>query len=268
MGKRLAALLAGLSMVLAGCQAAGQDLAGVVNMEGSTSLADVMSVLQETFRAVSPEITVNYSGTGSGAGIQAVLSGTGDIGLSSRNLTDEEVRRGAVGHLLALDGVAVVVHPSNPVQALTRDQLAQIFTGEIGNWAQVGGEDLPIAVMGREAGSGTRGAFEELLEVTDRCRYKNEYGSTGDVIASASSNPNAIGYASLAVLSEAVAALEIDGVPCTEETVRDGSYPLQRPFLLVTRSGAALPAPAARFLQYALGPDAAAYITAAGAVPP
>ena len=270
MRKRTALSLAAALLLLAGCAASGHTggLSGVVNTDGSTSLANVMAALQEAFYELHPDITVNYSGTGAGAGVEAVLSGTCDIGLSSRALTPQEEAKGAVAHVVALDGIGVVVHPSNPVTGLTRDQLAQIFTGELVNWAQLGGEDRPIAVLGREAGSGTRGAFEELLGVTDRCRYRNEYGSSGDVMANTASNPNAIGYASLATLNGSAAVLTVDGVPCGEETLRDGTYPLQRPFLLVTREGTALSPQAEAFLTFALSPEAAEFLLAAGATPP
>ena len=184
--------------------AATEEISGVVNTDGSTSMADVMAVLQETFKELHPDVTVNYSGTGSGAGIEAALAGTADIGLSSRALKDEEKAEGAVENIVALDGVAIVVNPANGVEDLTVEQIAQIFTGEISNWSELGGEDLPIAVIGRESGSGTRGAFEEIVGVEDACVYTNEYGSTGDVIANVASNPNAIGYASLSAVDDTV----------------------------------------------------------------
>ena len=270
MQKITALTLAASLLLLSSCTASGleQGLSGVVNTDGSTSLANVMAVLQEAFHELQPNITVNYSGTGSGAGVEAVLAGSCDIGLSSRTLTSSEAEKGAEAHVVALDGIAIVVHPSNPVTNLTRDQLIRIFTGGVTNWAQVGGEDRPIAVLGREAGSGTRGAFEELLEITDICRYRNEYGSSGDVIANTASNPNAIGYASLATLNGTVAVLPVDGVLCTEDTLRDGSYPLQRPFLMVTRAGSSLTPQAEAFLEFALSPEVGGYLTAAGATPP
>lgn len=268
--KKLSLLLAALALpLLAACGGeAPAGLTGTVNTDGSTSMADVMAVLQETFRAVEPGVTVNFSGTGSGAGIEAVLTGAADIGLSSRPLKDAESAQGALAHVVALDGVAVVVNPANPVSGLTLDQLAGVFTGRIVNWSALGGPDAPIAVYGREAGSGTRGAFEELLGVTDRCAYTNEYGSSGDVVGNVASNPNAIGYTSLASVGDAVSALTVDGEACTEETVRSGTYPIQRPFLMVTREGVPLSAAAQAFLDYARGGAAAAYIARAGAVAP
>ena len=276
--KKFLALLtaAALAMaLLAGCQNGGAGnpadstaLSGVVNTDGSTSMADVMAVLQETFKGLYPDVTVNYSGTGSGSGIEAVLSGTCDIGLASRALKAEEEEKGAVGHVVALDGVAVVVNPSNPVADLTMEQIAQIFTGEITNWSQLGGGDLEIVVLGREAGSGTRGAFEEIVGVADACAYTNEYGSTGDVIGSVASNPNAVGYASLSAVNDSVSAVRVGGVACSEATVKDGSYAIQRPFVMVTKAGVQLTAQAQAFLDYAQSPDAAELIAIAGAVAP
>ena len=268
--RKITALSLAALTLLAGCAASGHEggLSGVVNTDGSTSLANVMAVLQEAFYQRCPGITVNYSGTGSGAGVEAVLAGSCDIGLSSRALTPEEEEKGAEAHVIAFDGIAVVVHPSNPITGLTRDQLVRIFTGELTGWAQLGGEDRPIAVLGREAGSGTRGAFEEMLGIADRCRYRNEYGSSGDVIANTASNPNAIGYVSLATVNSTVAVLPVDGVLCSEETLRAGTYPLQRPFLMVTRKGRALSPQAESFLAFACSPEAGEFLLAAGATPP
>ncbi len=248
--------------------AAGETVSGVVNTDGSTSMADVMAVLQETFREVQPDVTVNYSGTGSGAGIEAVLAGTVDIGLSSRALKDEEKSEGAVENIVALDGVAIVVNPENGVEDLTVEQIAQIFTGEIANWSELGGEDLPIAVLGREDGSGTRGAFEEIVGVEGACVYTNEYGSTGDVIANVASNPNAIGYASLSAVDDTVKAVKVGGVAPSEATVKDGTYQIQRPFVMVTKEGTELSPAAQAFLDYAMSDEVAEYIAAAGAVAP
>ena len=242
-------------------------LSGTVNTDGSTSMKDVMGVLTETYNEIQPDVTVNYSGTGSGAGIEAVLAGNVDIGLSSRALKPEEEEKGAVGHTVALDGVAIVVNPANGVEDLTVEQIAQIFTGEITNWSELGGEDLEIAVLGREDGSGTRSAFEEIVGV-ENCVYKNEYGSTGDVIGNVASNPNAIGYASLSAVDDTVKAVKVGGVACSEATIKDGSYEIQRPFLMVTLEGAQLSAAAEDFLNYATSADVAEYIAAAGAVAP
>ena len=244
-----------------------ESLSGVVNTDGSTSMADVMAVLEETFEEVNPDVNVNYSGTGSGAGIEAVLAGTVDIGLSSRALKDEEKAEGAVENIVALDGVAVVVNPANGVDDLSVEQIAQIFTGEITNWKELGGEDLEIAVLGREDGSGTRSAFEEIVGV-ENCVYKNEYGSTGDVIGSVASNPNAIGYASLSAVDDTVKAVKVNGVAPSEDTVKDGTYEIQRPFVMVTKEGVELSEAAQAFLDYAMSDEVAEYIAAAGAVAP
>ena len=243
-------------------------LSGTVNTEGSTSMADVMSIFTEVFKEMNDGVTVNYSGTGSGAGIEAVLAGTCDIGLSSRALTDDEKASGAVENIVALDGVAIVVNPENPVSDLTEEQIAQIYTGEITNWSEVGGNDAEIAVLGRESGSGTRSAFEEILGIEDACVYTNEYGSTGDVIGSVAGNPNAIGYASLSAVDDTVKAVPVGGVACSEATVQDGSYTIQRPFVMVTVEGTELSEAAQAFLEFAMSADAAQYIEQAGAIAP
>ncbi len=251
--------------LLAGCSAGG---GGTVNTDGSTSMADVMGALTEAFREREPDITVNYSGTGSGSGISGVLDGTCDIGLSSRALKQEEMDKGAVSHVVALDGVAVVVNPKNPVADLTTEQIADIFTGKITNWSELGGADAPIAVYGREDGSGTRTAFEEIVGVEGVCAYTNEYGSTGDVIGNVAGNENAIGYASLSAVNDAVTAVKVNGVAPSEATVKDGTYTIQRPFVMVTKEGVELSEAAQAFLDFATSPEAAAYIAAAGAVYP
>ncbi len=243
-------------------------LSGTVNTDGSTSMKDVMGVLIETYGEIQKDVTVNYSGTGSGAGIEAVLAGNVDIGLSSRALKPEEEEKGAVGHTVALDGVAIVVNPANGVEDLSVEQIAQIFKGEITNWSELGGEDAEIAVLGREDGSGTRSAFEEIVGVDGECKYTNEYSSTGDVIGNVASNPNAIGYASLSAVDETVKAVKVGGVECSEATIKDGTYEIQRPFLMVTLEGAELSPAAEDFLSYATSADVAEYIAAAGAVAP
>jgi len=268
--KQLITLGLSLLLALSALTACGgsNNASGVVNTDGSTSMEKVMGVLQETFKEVEPGITVNYSGTGSGAGIEAVLSGKCDIGLASRALKDSEIADGAVAYTVALDGVAVVVNPSNSVTDLRVEDIAAIFTGEITNWAELGGEDLPIAVYGREAGSGTRGAFEEIVGVEDACKCTNEYSSTGDIIGQVGSNPNAIGYASLSSVGDTVMAIKVDGVACTEDTIRDGSYAIQRPFIMVIRKDTTLSEAAQAFLDYAQSAEAADYIAVAGAVAP
>ena len=241
---------------------------GTVNTDGSTSMADVMAVLKETFAEVQPGINVNYTGSGSGAGITNVLNGSVDIGLSSRALKAEEEEQGAVAHVVALDGVAIVVNPENTVSNLTVEQIAKIFSGEITNWSEVGGADAEIAVFGRESGSGTRGAFEEIVGVEDACVYTNEYSSTGDMVGAVAGNPNAIGYASLSAVDESVIAVSVNDVAPSEATVKDGTYEIQRPFVMVTKEGTELSEAAQAFLDYATSAEVAEYIAAAGAVSP
>ena len=244
------------------------ELSGIVNTAGSTSMKDVMAVLEEVFEKEHPGVNINYTGSGSGAGIEGATSGTCDIGLSSRALKDEEKESGAVENIVALDGVAIVVNPACGVESLTVEQIAQIFTGEITNWSEVGGADGEIAVFGREAGSGTRGAFEEIVGVVDTCKYTNEYSSTGDVIGNVASNPNAIGYASLSAVDDTVKAVKVNDVAPSEATVKDGTYEIQRPFVMVTKEGAELSEAAQAFLDFAMSAEAADYIAAAGAVSP
>lgn len=243
-------------------------LSGTINLDGSTSMEKVVKILAESFNETYPDVTINYNGSGSGAGITAAIDGTADLGLSSRELKDAETAKGAVAHVVALDGVAVVVNPENPVSDLTVEQIAKLFIGEITNWSELGGNDAPVAALGREPGSGTRGAFEEIVGVEDACVYKSEYSSTGDVIGNVASNPNAIGYASLSSVDERVKAVAVNGVACTEDTVKDGSFAIQRPFLAVTKEGAQLSGAAEAFLNYAMSAEVAELIAAAGAVSP
>ena len=244
-------------------------ISGTVNTDGSTSMADVMAAFQESFGDIQPDVTVNYSGTGSGSGITNVLAGTVDIGLSSRALTDEEKAEGAVENIVALDGVAIVVNPENTAATnLTVEQIAQIYNGTITNWSELGGADAPIAVIGRDAASGTRGAFEEIVGVEDACVYTNEYESTGEVIGSVAGNPNAIGYASLSAVDDTVVAVQVNGVAPSEATVADGTYEIQRPFVMVTVEGTELSEAAQAFLEWAMSADAADEVEAAGCVSP
>ena len=245
-----------------------EQLSGVVNTNGSTSMEKVMQVLIEAFQEQQPNVTVNYTGSGSGAGVTSAIDGTADLGLASRALKSEEEEKGAQANIVALDGVAIVVNPDNAVDDLTVDQIAQIFKGEITNWKDLGGADEEIAVYGREAGSGTRGAFEELVGVEDACKYLNEYSSTGDVIGNVASNPSAIGYASLSAVGDNVKAVKVNGVECSEATVQDGTYEIQRPFVMITKDGTQLSDAAQAFLDFAMSADAASLIAQAGAVPP
>ena len=245
---------------------AAEELSGTVNVNGSTSMADVIAALTEGFNEINPDVQINYTGSGSGAGIEGVLAGTCDLGLSSRALSEDEKGQGAVENIVAKDGVAVVINPENTVTELSTEQIAAIYTGEITNWSEVGGPDAEIAVLGRDSASGTRSAFEEILGIEDACVYLNEYSSTGDVIGNVASNPNAIGYASLSAVDDSVVAVSVNGVAPTEATVADGSFPIQRPFVIVTVEGTELSAAAQAFLDYAMSAEAADIIAAAGAV--
>ena len=242
-------------------------VSGTVSTDGSTSMEKVIGALSESYMAANKDVTVNYNPTGSGAGITAVQEGTCDIGLSSRALKDEEKAAGLQETVLAYDGIAIIVHPDNPVSDLTLEQIAQLYTGEITNWKDVGGNDAQVVLIGREAASGTRDGFESITDTKDACQYRQELTSTGDVITTVSQNPDAIGYASLAALKDTVKALTVGGVAPTEETVKDGSYVIQRPFVLVTKTGETLSDNAQKFFDFALSAEAAQYITTAGAVP-
>ena len=274
----LAALLA-LSLVACGSEPKTDDtaktddqsqtqtqLTGTVSTDGSTSMEKVIGALSESFMAQNGDVTVNYNPTGSGSGITAVQEGTCDIGLSSRALKDEEKSAGLKETVLAYDGIAIIVHPDNPVSDLSVEQIAKLYTGEITNWKDVGGNDAEVVLVGREAASGTRDGFESITGTKDKCQYRQELTSTGDVITAVSQNPDAIGYASLASIKDTVKALNVDGVTPGEATVRDGSYKVQRPFVLVTVDGKALSPAAQAFFDYATSSDAASIIATAGAV--
>ncbi|MBQ8828208.1 MAG: phosphate ABC transporter substrate-binding protein [Clostridia bacterium] len=244
-----------------GCSSSNE----AVSTDGSTSMNKVIGALGEAFEA-DTGITVTYNATGSGAGIQAVLEGRCDIGLSSRNLKDEETAEGLVGTILAYDGIAIIVNPENPVSELSVENIAKIYTGEITNWKDVGGDDAEIVLFGREAGSGTRDGFESITGTEDKCKYRQELTSTGDVITTVASNPGAVGYASLASLKDTVKALTVDGVAPSEATIKDGSYVVQRPFVLVTKKDAELSESAQQFFDYITSDDAADIIATAGVV--
>ena len=241
-------------------------VSGTVSTDGSTSMEKVIGALSESYMAANKDVTVNYNPTGSGAGITAVQEGTCDIGLSSRALKDEEKTAGLQETVLAYDGIAIIVRPDNPVSDLTLEQIAQLYTGEITNWKDVGGNDAQVVLIGREAASGTRDGFESITGTKDKCQYRQELTSTGDVITTVSQNPDAIGYASLASIKDSVKALNVDGVTPSEASVKDGSYKVQRPFVLVTVEGKALSSAAQSFFDYATSADAADIIAKAGAV--
>ncbi|MBQ9167276.1 MAG: phosphate ABC transporter substrate-binding protein PstS family protein [Oscillospiraceae bacterium] len=255
-------LAAVMVLSLAACGAEPQQ----VSTDGSTSMNKVIGSLAEAF-GEETGIEVSYNGSGSSAGIQAVQAGTCDIGLSSRALKDEEKEAGLVGTVLAYDGIAVIVNPENPISGLSLEQISAIYTGQITNWSEVGGNDAEIVLIGREAGSGTRSGFEELTGTEDACQYRQELTSTGDVITAVAGNPGAIGYASVASVKDTVKALTVDGVAPTEETVKDGSYVIQRPFVLVTVEGKELSEAAQKFFDYITSGEANDIITGAGVVP-
>ncbi len=287
--KKVFALLLTLTLalaLLAGCGAskpaeqpaagnAGQtaqtetELSGAVALNGSTSMEKVVGALNEQFMADNGGVSVTYDATGSGAGIEAAKSGSADIGLSSRALKDEETAAGLTGTTVALDGIAVIVQAGNPVADLTVEQIGKIFTGEITDWSQVGGASGTISCIGREAASGTRDGFESITGTKDVCKLDQELTSTGAVIEAVAGSPNAIGYASLSSVEgkDTVKAVTVGGVACTEETVLDGSYAIQRPFVLVTKEGTALSPQAQAWFDFATSSAANDLITAAGAVP-
>ena len=242
-------------------------LSGTVATDGSTSMEKVIGALGEAFMEANSGVNFTYNPTGSGSGITAVSEGRCDIGLSSRALKDSEVASGLVGTVLAYDGIAVIVNPANTVEDLDIETIAKIYTGEITNWSEVGGADAEIVLVGREAGSGTRSGFEELTETVDKCKYRQELTSTGDVITAVAQNPDAIGYASLASVKDSVKALKVAGVTPSEETVKDGTYLIQRPFVLVTKEGVELSPVAQAFFDYATKGQSNDIITASGVVP-
>jgi len=241
-------------------------LSGNVATGGSTSMKNVIAALTEGFAEVEPGVTVSYDPTGSGAGITGATDKTLDIGLSSRALKDDE-KADVEGTTIALDGIAIIVNNASKVEDLTVDQLKQMFTGEITNWSEVGGDDGEIVLIGREAGSGTRDGFESIVDVKDSCKYAQELTATGAVISAVEANPLAIGYASLSAVGDTVAMVTVEGVECSEDTVKDGSYEVQRPFVFVTNKSVALSEQAQAFFDFATSADAADLIRTAGAVP-
>ena len=261
----LAALLAVGSMTMG---ASAEKLSGTVSTNGSTSMEKVIGILSEQFMEDNDKVTITYDATGSGTGIEAAANGTCDIGLASRNLKDAEIEKGLVATTVALDGIAIIVSENSPVDDLTVEQIAAIFTGEVTNWDAFGGKG-EIACIGREAGSGTRDGFESITKTTDKCVLTQELTSTGAVIAAVKSSENAIGYASFAAVEgqEGIKVLTVEGVECTAENIVDGSYVIQRPFNLVTLAEGELSEAAQAFFDFMLSEDAAELITMAGAVP-
>ena len=262
-----------IALSLAACggnetaDAQSSKLSGAVSTDGSTSMEKVIGGLGEMFMELNNGVTFTYNPTGSSAGIKAIQEGRCDIGLSSRALKAEEEAQGLKATVLAYDGIAVIVNPENTVEDLTVEQIAAIYKGEVTNWSEVGGNDTEIVLIGREAGSGTRSGFEEIVKVEDLCQYRQELTSTGDVITAVAQNPGAIGYASLASVKDTVKAVKVGGVAPSDETVKDETYAIQRPFVLVTKEGAALTETAQAFFDYITSEAANEVITAAGVVP-
>ena len=283
MKKLLAMLMAGamaFSLAACGNQAGkesdagtdkndGSELSGSVMCLGSTSMSKVMGILAEQFGMDNADVTVSVEGGGSSAGVEAASNGTADLGLASRALKDEEKEQGLVENIVALDGIAIIVNADNAVADLSVEQIAKIFTGEITDWSEVGGEAGEIAVIGREAGSGTRDGFESITETEDSCKLDQELTSTGAVIEAVRGNAAAIGYASLSEVEgqDGVSAITVDGVECSEPTILDGTYKIQRPFVIVTKEGAEMSAQTKAFFDWAMSKDAADLIRQAGAVP-
>lgn len=280
--KRILTMAVSLAMataVLAGCQNGGtpssgdgdtsKALSGNISVNGSTSMEDVIGALGEQFKLDNPGVEVTYDPTGSGTGIEAAKNGSADIGLSSRALKDSEIADGLKGTNVALDGIAIIVHKDSKVSNLTVEQIAKIFTGEVTDWKDVGGDSSAIAPIGRESGSGTRDGFESITDTKDKCKLNQELTSTGAVIESVKNNKNAIGYASLSAVegNTEVKAITVEGVACSEETIANGTYKIQRPFVLVTKEGAELSEAAQAFFDFATSSAAADLIRNAGAVP-
>lgn len=265
--KRHIGILLAASLALCALTGCSGSKGGSVSTDGSTSMEKVMGMLGEQYMEDHKGVTFTYNPTGSGAGIKAVQDGACDIGLASRYLKDEEKAEGLIETVLAYDGIAVIVSIDNPVANLSLEQIAQIYTGEITDWSEVGGSSGEIVLIGREAGSGTRDGFESITNTEDACQYRQELTSTGAVVTAVESNPGAIGYASLASLGDSVKALSVDGIAPSESAVRDGSYTVQRPFVLVTKEGVALSETAQDFFNYITSGEANEWISAAGVVP-
>lgn len=264
--KKLASLTMAAVLALSVLSGCGHKTSGAVTTDGSTSMEEVIGTLGEAFETRNSGVTFTYNPTGSGSGIQAVQEGRCDIGLSSRALREKEKSSGLTGTILALDGIAVIVNPNNPVSDLDKETIAKLYTGEIANWKDAGGNDGAVVLIGREAGSGTRDGFESITGTANKCQYRQELTSTGDVITAVSQNPNAVGYASLASVNNTVRTVTVGGVAPSEKTVKDGSYVIQRPFILVTRKDVPLSEAAQNFFDFATSPDGAKLISGAGAV--
>ncbi len=265
--KKILAMVLALTLALSLAACGSSKSSGTVSTDGSTSMEKVIGSLGEQFMAHNAGITFTYNPTGSSAGIKAVQEGRCDIGLASRNLKDSEKESGLTETVLAYDGIAVIVNPENPISDLDVETIAKIYTGLITNWSELGGADAEIVLIGREAGSGTRDGFESITGTEDACLYRQELTSTGDVITAVSQNPAAIGYASVASVKDTVKALTVGGVAPSNETILNGTYVIQRPFVMVTKADAALSEAAQAFFDYAMSSDAHELIIAAGVVP-
>ena len=243
-------------------------ISGKVSMSGSTSMEKLVKALQETFAEKEADVTVTTEFVGSSAGVEQMLSGTVDIGNSSRNLKDAEKESGAVENIVAIDGIAMVVDTANTVADLTKDELVAIYTGTVTNWSEVGGADAPIVVIGREAGSGTRGAFEEILKIEEQCKYASELDSTGAVMAKVSATPGAIGYVSLDALNDMVKAVSLEGVEATAENILAGNYFLSRPFVMATKGAIEEQSEAVQaFFTYVFSEEGQAVVQQVGLIP-
>lgn len=273
----IAAVFALITGVLAGCGTGGSPAdasvgsgntqgSQTVSTDGSTSMEKVIGFLSEAYMAEHGDIKVTYNPTGSGSGIQAVAEGRCDIGLASRDLKEEEAAD-LTGTIVAIDGIGIIVNPANPVSDLTLEQIGMIYSGEITNWNEVGGDDAPIVCIGREAASGTRDGFEEVTGTKDKCQYSQELTSTGDVVQTVSGNPNAVGYVSVASANDTVKLVSVDGIVPTTDTILNGEYKVQRNFVLVTKKDVPLSQAAQDFFDFATGGQADSLITEAGAVP-
>ncbi len=263
--KSISLLAVGVLLVTALTGCGGSD--ATVSTDGSTSMEKVIGALGEAFEGENSGVTFTYNPTGSGTGITAVAEGQCDIGLSSRALKDEEKEKGLTETVLAYDGIAVIVNTDNPVSDLSLETIAKIYTGEITNWNEIGGNDGEIVLIGREANSGTRDGFESITDTEDKCKYRQELTATGDVISAVAGNPNAIGYASVASVKDTVKAVTVDGIAASEETIKDGTYKIQRPFVLVTKTDTELSETAQKFFDFCFSEAAESIITAAGVVP-
>ena len=264
--KKMICVMAVAAMAMMSLVGCGKETKGKVTTDGSTSMEKVIGALGESFQK-DTGINFTYNPTGSGSGIQAVEEGRCDIGLSSRDLKEEEKAAGLNATVLAYDGIAIIVHPDNPVTDLSLETIAKIYKGEIKNWSEVGGNDKEIVLIGREAGSGTRDGFESITDTEDACFYRQELTSNGAVLTAVAENPNAIGYVSLSSVKDTVKAISVGGVAPSEATIKDGSYAVQRPFVLVTKEGVALSKTAQAFFDFATSSAANEIITAAGVVP-